>query len=152
MSTGIRLSVDEAWDVLAAAHTGILTTLRADGTPVTLPVWFVALDRTICLAAPSGTKKIARIRRDPRASFLVESGDRWDELQAVHVSGTIEVVEDEPTTGRIDRALHEKYQPFQTPLGAMPDLARLHYAGRTFLRLLPRGRFLTWDNSRMELA
>jgi hypothetical protein len=62
---GIRLTDDEAWDVLARSHTGILTTLRADGRPVTLPVWFVALDRTVCLVAPSRTRKIRRVRRDP---------------------------------------------------------------------------------------
>jgi hypothetical protein len=27
--------------VLAKAHTGIFTTLRADGTPISLPMWFV---------------------------------------------------------------------------------------------------------------
>ena len=148
----IRLSVDEAWAVLEAAHTGILTTLRADGTPVTLPIWFVVLDRTICMAAPSGTKKIVRIRHDGRASFLVESGERWAELQAVHLNGTIEIVDDEPTMQRIDAAVREKYQRFQTSLAEMPDRARQHYSGRTFLRLVPEGRFLTWDNSRMELT
>ena len=63
----IRLTPDEAWDVLGRAHTGILTTLRADGAPVTLPVWFVMLDRAICFQTPARAKKVARIRRDPRA-------------------------------------------------------------------------------------
>ena len=31
---GIRLAPTEAWDVIAASHTGILTTLRRDGLPV----------------------------------------------------------------------------------------------------------------------
>ena len=71
---GIRLSREEAWDVLAAAHTGILTTLRADGTPIALPVWFVVLDERIYVGTPEHTKKVARVKRNPRASFLVESG------------------------------------------------------------------------------
>ena len=37
----VRLSDEEAWAELAAAHTGIFTTLRRDGRPVTLPTWFV---------------------------------------------------------------------------------------------------------------
>ena len=89
----VRLTPDEAWDVLERAHTGILTTLRRDGMPISLPMWFVVLDRTICIGAPSGTKKLARLRHDPRASFLVESGERWAELEAVHLTGRIEVVD-----------------------------------------------------------
>ena len=90
----IRLSEDEAWEVLRTAHTGIFTTLRRDGFPVSLPVWFVVEDRTILVAGPAVTKKFARVRHDDRVSFLVESGERWRELRAVHVVGRAEIVED----------------------------------------------------------
>ncbi len=148
----VRLSADEAWQTIEASHTGILTTLRADGSPITLPVWFVVMDRTICLSTPSRTKKIARVRHDPRASFLVESGQKWAELRAVHLSGLIEIVEDAPGPGLIAAAFERKYRDFQTSPVVMPADARAHYADRTFLRLRPHQRFLSWDNSRMELS
>lgn len=148
----MRLGVDEAWAVIEGSHTGILTTLRADGMPITLPVWFVVLDRTIGLVAPSGTKKVTRIRNDGRASFLVESGERWAELRAVHLTGHVEVVDDEPTMAAIDAALEDKYAAFRTPRSAMPERTQAHYAGRTFLRLRPDERVLSWDNARLELA
>ena len=49
----------------AGAHTGVLTSLRRDGAPVSLPVWFVALDRRIYVSGPARTKKFARIRVIP---------------------------------------------------------------------------------------
>jgi PPOX class probable F420-dependent enzyme len=147
----IRLTTDEAWEVLDGAHTGILTTLRADGSPMTLPVWFVTLDRTICFSTPSQTKKVARLRRDPRASFLVESGQRWAELCAVHLSGQVERVDDEPTQARISAALDEKYASFRTAASDMPAATQNHYASRAFYRLVPSVRILTWDNSRLSL-
>ena len=147
----IRLSEDEAWSVLDTAHTGILTTLRADGSPVALPVWFVTDECTICFGAPSGTKKVARVRRDPRASFLVESGARWAELLAVHLDGDVAVIDDEVEMARIDTRLDEKYAAFRTAATSMPPSAREHYAHRTLLRFVPRGRILSWDNSRLEL-
>lgn len=147
----VRMSVEEAWEVLAASHTGIFTTLRRDGMPIALPVWFVALDRTICLAAPSRTKKIARLRHDARASFLVESGEKWVELAAVHLTGRVELVTDETAMARIDEALDEKYAAFRGPRGAMPEKTQAHYAGRTFLRLLPDERIISWDNRRIPL-
>lgn len=147
----IRLSAEQAWDVLAQSHTGILTTLKADGSPVTLPVWFVVVDRTICMVAPSQTKKVRRIRRDPRASFLVEAGQRWAELRAVHLNGTVEIVTDEASKQRIDAALDAKYAAFRTASSAMPSAAQDHYANRTFLRFVPEPRILSWDNSRIRL-
>jgi PPOX class probable F420-dependent enzyme len=147
----IRLSPDEAWQVLASSHTGILTTLKRDGSPITLPIWFVALDHTICFSTPGGTKKIARIRRDPRASFLVESGERWAELCAVHLSGHIEAVEDEESQARINAALDEKYAAFRTARADMPTATRDYYASRRFFRLIPGPRLLTWDNARISV-
>jgi PPOX class probable F420-dependent enzyme len=147
----VRLSPDEAWDVVSASHTGIFTTLRADGSPITLPVWFVVLDRAICVGAPTGTKKIARIRNDPRASFLVESGEKWAELRAVHLSGKVEIVTDEELKRRIADALDAKYRDFRTVSTAMPQKTQAHYGNRTFLRLHPEGRILSWDNARLTL-
>ena len=147
----IRLSDDEAWAVLDRAHTGILTTLRRDGTPVTLPIWFVVHDRTICFVTFEGTKKLARIAADPRASFLVESGERWAELQAVHLSGRIEPIDDESTIAAVEAALDAKYAAFRTPARAMPEGTRKAYRGKRYLRLVPEPRVLTWDNSRLRL-
>jgi PPOX class probable F420-dependent enzyme len=149
---GVRLSEDEAWAVLTDAHVGIFTTLRRDGMPVALPVWFVVLDRTICLAAPTRTKKVARLRHDPRASFLVESGERWAELEAVHLTGTVEFVDDLDEIARIDDALDEKYAAFRTARAAMPERTQEHYAGRTFFRLRPDERIISWDNRRLKLG
>jgi PPOX class probable F420-dependent enzyme len=147
----IRLSEEEAWSVIERSHTGILTTLRADGSPVTLPMWFVALDKTVCFTTFERTKKLARIRHDPRASFLVESGTYWAELCAVHLSGTIEAVDDEPTQTRIDAAMDDKYGAFRTARTDMPDATRNAYTSKRFLRLVPEPRILTWDNSRIAL-
>ena len=147
----VRLTPDEAWDVLARAHTGILTTLRRDGMPISLPMWFVALDRTICISAPSGTKKLSRLRHDPRASFLVESGERWAELEAVHLTGRVEEVIDENEVARIADALDGKYAAFRTESTEMSQATRAHYSGRTYLRLVPDERILSWDNRKLGL-
>jgi PPOX class probable F420-dependent enzyme len=148
----VRLSPDEAWQVVEAAHTGILTTLRADGSPIALPVWFVVLGRTVCVGAPTGTKKIARVRHDPRASFLVESGQKWAELRAVHLSGNVEIVSDEAEMRTIADAIDDKYRNYRTASHAMPEATQTHYGNRTFLRLRPYGRILSWDNARMALG
>ena len=82
---GVRLSEDEAWEMLANSHTGIITTLRRDGWPVSLPMWFAVVDRKIYMRTLAASKKALRIKRDQRACFMVESGEAWKDLAAVVV-------------------------------------------------------------------
>ena len=83
----MRLDEDELWAFLERGHTGILTSLRRDGFPVTLPVWYAVLARTVYVSGPAHTKKWRRIERDSRVSFLVEEGHAWRDLQAVQLTG-----------------------------------------------------------------
>jgi hypothetical protein len=146
---GVRLSDDEAWEVLASSHTGILTTLRADGFPVTLPVWFVVVEREVLVAGPAKTHKFTRVRRDDRVAFLVESGMRWTELRAVQLTGRA-VIDPAPDWERIDAAFDRKYAGFRTPRADMPESARRRYdADRALLRIAPTGPLLSWDNHRL---
>lgn len=150
---GVRLDENEAWALVEASHTGILTTLRRDGTPIALPVWFVALDRRVYVSGPSTTKRLARIGRDPRVSFLVEGGERWAELRAVHLNGRASVVDDGELLARVAAAGDQKYAAFRTARTAMPDATLAHYDVRTAtIEIVPEGRLLTWDNRKLGLA
>ena len=62
MPKSLRLSRDEAWQTLEGAHTGILTSLRRDGVPIALPVWFVVIDEHVYVSGPAQRKKFARVR------------------------------------------------------------------------------------------
>ncbi|MEZ5261896.1 MAG: hypothetical protein R2755_08975 [Acidimicrobiales bacterium] len=44
-----------------------------------MPLWYACLDGRIYLQTRG--RKLQRIRRDPRASFLVESGEHWKDLR-----------------------------------------------------------------------
>lgn len=146
----VRLADHEAWDVLRSSHTGILTSLRRDGVPVSLPVWFVVDDSAVLVAGPASSYKFARLRRDPRVAFLVESGEAWAELRAVHLIGRAEIVE-QPEWESVDQLFDAKYAGFRTPREKMPASARARYDGaRSLLRLTPTERLLTWDNQRLE--
>jgi general stress protein 26 len=149
---GVRLSEDEAWAELAAAHTGILTTLRRDGRPVPLPVWFVALDRTIYVRTPARTHKVGHVQHDPRATFLVERGERWAELCAVMLHADVSLLGDGAERDTVESTLTEKYASFRTDDAQLPDATREHYAVESaVLKLSPVGRLVTWDNSRLRL-
>jgi nitroimidazol reductase NimA-like FMN-containing flavoprotein (pyridoxamine 5'-phosphate oxidase superfamily) len=148
----VRLSVDEAWAVIEASHTGIFTSLRRDGVPVALPLWFVVLDRRVYVTGPARAKRVARIRRDPRVSFLVESGERWTELRAVHLTGRARIVTEPDLCSRVAAALDAKYRAFRTPRTAMPAATRAHYeVAFATIEIAPDAHLLSWDNARLGL-
>ena len=155
---GVRLSEEEAWAELETAHTGILTSLRRDGRPVSLPVWFAALDHKIYVRTPGKTRKVEHVRNDPRATFLVERGEKWIELCAVMVYADVELLEPGDEYDAASAAITAKYAGFGMESEAMggkkvPDATKQHYAGRSaMLRLTPTGRPVTWDNSRLRLT
>lgn len=153
MATSVRMDRDEVWRVLAGAHTGILTTLRRDGHPIALPVWFVALDRRIFVSGPARTKKFSRVHADPRVSFLVESGRHWSELRGVHLTGSARVVDDPGVVATVHAALDAKYAGYRTPREAMPGATRAHYeTASATLEIVPDDRVLSWDNSHLALS
>lgn len=149
---GVALSDAEAWRAVEEAHTGILTSLRRDGRPVSLPVWFVAFARHVYVSTPTQSKKLARIRHDPRVGFLVESGDAWKELRAVHLSGTATVVEDEEVTARVRELLDRKYEGFRTPYSAMTAGTQRHYADMTVVQIRADSPIVSWDNRRLRIG
>jgi PPOX class probable F420-dependent enzyme len=61
---------EERENFLGERRYGILTTLRRDGRPVSLPVWFGWDGERVSIFAHCDSAKIRRLRRDPRASLL----------------------------------------------------------------------------------
>jgi TolB-like protein len=151
---GVSMSEEEAWEFLTHGHTGILTTLRRDGWPVALPVWFVVDDRRAYVATPSQTKKLQRIAHDDRASLLVESGEAWAELAAVRLPVRARVLDHTSDAEEVRRAGQlwaEKYAAFGVSDQKAPSATTRRYSSRSVIRLDPAGPLVSWDNSRIRL-
>jgi len=147
---GVRLAPEEAWEMVTNSHTGIYTTLKKDGTPIALPVWYVVLDNIIWMSTPERSKKVTRIKNNSRSSFLVESGELWRELKAVHLTGTSDMpdVSDE-LAHRIREAMDVKYGAYRTKTSAMPDSAKATYAKSVTIRFAPDERIVSWSNAQI---
>ena len=85
---------DEAREAfLAETRLGMLSTLRDDGAPIAVPVWFEWDGRHARRFTTAGPGKVERLARDARASLLVAA--RLDEPEAwVAIDGSIDVLEE----------------------------------------------------------
>ena len=146
---GVRLGEEETWAFLEQGHTAVLTTLRRDGSPASVPMWFVVDGRSLCVRTLAHSKKAANMRRDPRVSLVVEEGLAWADLKAVVLAGQASEVADEAEQARLQAAFDEKYRDFKAPPD-LPQATRRHYAAAwSFFRIEPRGRTLTWANAKL---
>ena len=148
-----RMNEDEIWAFVRDGHTGIFTTLRRDGMPIAMPMWYCCIDREIYMQTRG--RKLQRIKNDPRASFLVETGDRWAELVAVHLTGRAEHLSpDGDLHAAFAKEMDRKYRAFRSSGSEGPDMpseAAEYYAKQMqgLVRFVVEGRILNWDNSKM---
>jgi nitroimidazol reductase NimA-like FMN-containing flavoprotein (pyridoxamine 5'-phosphate oxidase superfamily) len=148
---GIDLDDEQLWAFLQEGHEGTFTSLRSDGWPISLPVWYVVKDRTVYLRTRPQTKKVARIENDPRGSFVVSSGARWAELKAAVLTCRAVPVDYELLKSEVLALFDEKYAAFRTPAAAMPPSSQRHYKGEpVVIKLDVVDTVLSWDNSRLR--
>jgi PPOX class probable F420-dependent enzyme len=71
-----------------------LTTVRADGQPVTVPVWFLLrADGKILLYSKPGTAKLRNLAANPRVSLALDVNDLGRNV--VRLEGSARVAENE---------------------------------------------------------
>ncbi len=74
------------------AHTGKLATVRADGRPHVVPVWFELDGDTIIFTTGESSVKARNMRRDARVSLCVD--DETPPFSYIQVEGTAALSED----------------------------------------------------------
>ncbi len=92
---------DEERDLfLAEPRYGILTALRSDGSPISVPVWFDWTGEAIRMFTSVVAPKMKRLQADPRASLLVvnhiaehEAWVAFDGLVSIQEDGGLELAE-----------------------------------------------------------
>jgi PPOX class probable F420-dependent enzyme len=89
----ISMTAGEVAAFLAAGNTIVVTTLGKDGHPHSAPMWYFVEDGKVQFRSFTKSQKIVNLRRDPRITVLVESGDAYAELQSVMIQGTATLID-----------------------------------------------------------
>ena len=123
---------------LATKQIALLATVRADGAPLAMPMWFLHDAATLTMISEEGTKKVRHLRRDPRVCVVVESGEDATHIRGVTVLGRAEFLTDGPERRGLIERFHEKYPRLSNLWGsrAMP-------ANRVMFKIAPE-RVKSW--------
>ena len=143
----IKLTPEEQARFLEDAKTMILVSNGKDGFPHVVPMWFVLDNGAALMSTYARSQKVLNLRRDPRVTALVESGERYDELRGVMIHGLAEIIEDRVQNGDVQVAFANKYVGGPFPEGA-EEIIRARGAKRVVIRLVPE-RITSWDHAKL---
>ena len=115
-----------------------LTTVRSDGQPQSVPVWFFWDGERFLIYSQPGRQKLPNIERDPRVGLNLNSNAQGGDV--VRVEGTAEIVEDAPPATEVPEYV-EKYRYAIARIGFDPDGFAQAYS--VAIRVTPR-RWQVW--------
>jgi PPOX class probable F420-dependent enzyme len=143
----IRMSDAEARAFLEAGKDLQVASINGDGTPHLVTMWYELEDGDVCFWTYAKSQKVVNLRRDPRLSVLVATGDVYEELRGVSIVGHAELVETLPEVTAFGLHLFPKYW------GAVDDdLVRAGVEVQATKRVLIRviaDKTVTWDHSKL---
>ena len=115
-----------------------LTTVRSDGQPQSVPVWFLWEGETFLIYSQPNLQKLKNIGTNARVGLHLNANDRGDDV--VRVEGTAEMVQDIPPANEVGEYL-EKYQGSIARIGFDPKGFARSYS--VALRMTP-DRWRVW--------
>jgi nitroimidazol reductase NimA-like FMN-containing flavoprotein (pyridoxamine 5'-phosphate oxidase superfamily) len=95
----IKLTQEEIEEFLKSSRTIILVSNGRNGFPHPMPMWYLQDEEgRILMTTFRKSQKIFNLKRDPRVTLLVESGDNYEELKSVLIEAEAEIIDDLETT------------------------------------------------------
>jgi PPOX class probable F420-dependent enzyme len=125
-----------------------VATIGVTGHPHLVAMWYTMLDGRPAFWTFAKSQKVVNIRRDPKMTGLVESGDSYNELRGVELVGTARLLEDYDEILEIGMRVASKYQG----PGALSDEAKPFIEAQARKRIgvvLDVERTVTWDHTKL---
>ncbi len=142
----IRMTDQEIADYLRAGRTMTLVTLGPDGMPDPVGMWYVVDDDgTVRMRTYAKSQKALNLGRDPRFAALLESGDTYDTLRGVQLSGRVELSREADQVLDVVEGLARKYQG----VPSIDRAAMADYASKQVAMTLRVERVVSWDHAKL---
>ena len=128
-------------ELLGLRVVAVLATHEPDGAVHAVPVWFAGDGDAILIGTGGGSRKVANLRRDPRASVTLHDSRPGYEVCGVCLIGAAEVVEGEAGAALV-RLVHARY--LAPGAGDLADVRAFMDSDDVAVRFRPERAF-TWD-------
>lgn len=144
----ISMTPDEMRAFLRSRIGLVLVTNGPDGFPQPLPMsYMLGDDDKIYCGSFRKTQKVTNLKRNPKASLLIEAGRTYGQLRGVMVEATVEILEDPQfvfDTMVTMRKMQTQEDEEFVDQSKIRDIA----PKRVILRFTPTS-FATWDHTKL---
>lgn len=143
------MTADELEGFLASGRKLQIATINKDGTPHLVTMYYAMLGGEPAFWTYRKSQKVANLRRDPRITCLVETGDAYEQLQGATVYGEAEIIEDHDAVLAFAVELVGRYPDvFGDAVALRPFLDEMAYK-RVVVRVR-RNRVASWDHAKIS--
>lgn len=147
----IRMTTEEVAAFLDDQRVLNVATNGPTGHPHVVAMWYAMVDGKPAFWTFAKSQKVVNLRRDPKITGLVESGDRYSDLRGVELVGRAELVESYDDVMAIGLAVAGKYQGE----GALTDEARPVLEAQARKRIgvmIDVEHVVSWDHTKLAGA
>lgn len=125
-----------------------IASIGPSGHPHLVAMWFVVLDGKITFWTFAKSQKVVNLRRDPKITGLIESGDSYDQLKGLEVVGTARFIEEYDSILEIGKAVGVKYNGEAAVSDAALPFLQAQAAKRIGISIDVE-RFVSWDHTKI---
>jgi len=142
----ITMTADEVTTFLQEQKVLNVATNGPTGHPHVVAMWYVLIEGRPAFWTFGKSQKVMNLRRDPKMTALVESGESYDQLRGVELVGTGQLIEDDESILDIGVRVSTKYQ------GEPSDAARSFISQQAQKRIgviIDVERVVSWDHTKL---
>ncbi|HZL54728.1 MAG TPA: pyridoxamine 5'-phosphate oxidase family protein [Solirubrobacteraceae bacterium] len=125
-------------------------TIDRDGSPHVMPLWYLLRDGDVWVWTYAASQKVRNLERDPRATLMVEAGERYEELRGVMLRVDAVIERGAELVSALGMAIYERYLGGELPEEVRATIARQSQK-RVAIRFIERSR-ASWDHRKLEAA
>jgi len=138
----IMMTPGELDEFLISQRTCRVATVSANGAPHVSALWYAWDGVSLWLYSVVRSKRWTDLGRDPRVAVVVDSGEEYDQLRGVELSGTVEFVGEVPRTGELCAELDTAETLFARKNFGLDEMP--HDGRHAWARLTPE-KIVSWD-------
>jgi PPOX class probable F420-dependent enzyme len=143
----IRMRDEEIGVFLDEQRTMAVATIGRDGFAHVVAMWYVIVDGKLAFWTYAKSQKAINLRRDPKVTCLIETGEAYNELRGVQIKGRATIIDDPAAVLRLGETIWERYAG-----GPLNDTMRQMVAAQARKRLgviMEPVETASWDHRKL---
>ena len=144
----ISMTEDEVWAYLDEQKVLNVATIGPTGHPHLVAMWYAVIDGKVAFWTFAKSQKVLNLRRNPKLTALVESGETYNELRGLELVGTGRLVDDFDEVLNIGKTVGVRYNGE----GAISDAALPFLEAQARKRIgvvIDVDNIVSWDHRKL---